>query len=178
MDLFALEEQTKYSVGVYDTILSCLSQGAPRSVRETFGGSDVRSAGNPSSAAYQVFVKELNPLNLLGNPDRPKKVVQIEKKIEKIKQQLQGIGEMRPGSLTLQYQKPKEKKGEFYQISYTHHMKSKTQHDVRPEFVEDLQSQIKEYKKFKALITEWVDLAIEHSILKIQIAKEAGEKVL
>ncbi len=106
-----------------------------------------------------------------------KKVVQIEKKIEKIKQQLQRIGEMRPGSLTLQYQRPKEKKGEFYQISYTHHMKSKTQH-VRPEFVEDLQSQIKEYKKFKTLITEWVDLAIEHSIMKIQIAKDTGKKVL
>ena len=105
-----------------------------------------------------------------------KKVAEIEKKIKKIKQELQKIGEMRPGSLTLQYQKPKEKKGEFYQISYTHHMKSKTQH-VRPEFVEELKKQIQNYKEFKSLTTEWVDLAIEHSILKIQIAKDAAKKL-
>jgi hypothetical protein len=104
-----------------------------------------------------------------------KKLEQIEKKIEKIKQELQTVGEMRPGSLTLQYQKPKEKKGAFYQISYTHHMKSRTQH-VRPEFVEELKEQIKNYKRFKFLMTQWVDLAIEHSLLKIELAKKATEK--
>jgi hypothetical protein len=105
-----------------------------------------------------------------------KKITEIEKKIKKIKQELQTIGEMRPGSLTLQYQKPMEKKGEFYQISYTHHMKSRTQH-VRPEFVEELQMQIKTYKQFKKLTTEWVDLAIEYSILKIEMAKAAAKKL-
>lgn len=105
-----------------------------------------------------------------------KKLDRIEKKIKKIKQELQTIGEMRPGSLTLQYQKPKEKKGSFYQISYTHHMKSRTQH-VRPEFVKELQEQIKNYKQFKKLMTEWVDLAIEHSILKIEMAKSEATKV-
>lgn len=39
-----------------------------------------------------------------------KRVLQIQRRIEKIKQQLLNIGEMRPGSLTKQYQKPKEKK--------------------------------------------------------------------
>ena len=55
-------------------------------------------------------------------------------------------------------------------------MKSKTQH-VRPEFVKELQKQIKNYKQFKELMTEWVDLAIEHSILKIEIAKSEATKL-
>ena len=106
-----------------------------------------------------------------------KKMQVIEKKIEKIKQELLKIGEMRPGSLTLQYQKPKEKKGAFYQISYTHHMRSKTQH-VKPEFVDDLREQIVNYKRFKTLTSEWVDLAIEYSILKIEHAKKIAAKLV
>ena len=81
------------------------------------------------------------------------------------------IGEMRPGLLTRQYQYPKEKKGGFHQISYTYKMKSKTEY-VRPEFVKDLKVQIANYKKFKKLIQEWIDLAIEYSKLKIKIAKQ------
>ncbi len=99
-----------------------------------------------------------------------KRVLQIQRRIEKIKQQLQGVGEMRPGSLTRQYKKPKEKKGGFYQISYTYRMKSKTEY-VRPEFIKDLKGQIVNFKKFKKLTQEWTDLAIELSILKIKIAK-------
>ena len=99
------------------------------------------------------------------------KVLKIQRRIEKIKHQLLNIGEMRPGSLTCQYKNPKEKKGGFYQISYTYRMKSKTEY-VRPEFVKDLKKQIADFKKFKKLTQEWIDLAIEHSQLKIKIAKE------
>lgn len=100
-----------------------------------------------------------------------KRVFQIQHRIEKIKQQLLNIGEMRPGSLTRQYQKPKEKKGGFYQISYTYKMKSKTEY-VRPEFVKDLKVQVTHYKKFKKLTQEWIELAIEHSQLNMKIAIE------
>ena len=100
-----------------------------------------------------------------------KRISQIQRRIEKIKQQLLNIGEMRPGSLTMQYQKPKEKKGGFYQISYTYKMRSKTEY-VRPEFVKDLKGQVAQFKKFKKLMQEWIDLAIEHSQLKMKIAKE------
>lgn len=96
---------------------------------------------------------------------------QIETKIKSIKKKLAEIGEMRPGSLTKQYQKPKEKKGGFYQISYTHQMKSRTEY-VRSEFVKDLRKQIANFKKFKKLVQLWTDLAIEQSRLKIKLAKE------
>lgn len=103
-----------------------------------------------------------------------KKLALIEKKIARLKEELTQIGEMRPGSLTRQYQNRKEKKGGYYQISYTHHMKSRTDY-VRPEFVEELQNQIENFKRFKELTQMWIDLAIEHSRLKIELAKQTKE---
>ena len=100
-----------------------------------------------------------------------KKLDPIEKKIVRIKEELRRIGEMRPGSLTYQYQRPKEKKGGFYQISYTYRMKSKTEY-VKAEFVEDLKTQIATFKRFKKLVQQWIDLAIRHSKMKINLAKE------
>jgi hypothetical protein len=100
-----------------------------------------------------------------------KKLDPIEKKIAGVKEELMSIGEMRPGSLTYQYQRPKEKKGGFYQISYTYRMKSKTEY-VKAEFVQDLKGQIATFKRFKKLMQRWVDLAIQYSKIKITLAKE------
>jgi hypothetical protein len=105
-----------------------------------------------------------------------KKLDQIKKRIAEIKEELMSIGEMRPGSLTYQYQRPKEKRGGFYQISYTYRMKSKTEY-VRAEFVKDLKGQIKTFKRFKKLIQQWIDLAIRHSQIKIKLAKEGKIKL-
>jgi len=101
---------------------------------------------------------------------------QIQRRIKEIKKDLMGIGEMRPGSLTYQYQRPKEKKGGFYQISYTYQMKSKTEY-VRKEFVKDLRRQIKTFKRFKKLIQQWIDLAILYSQMKIKFAKKGKIKL-
>ena len=101
---------------------------------------------------------------------------QIEEKIAGIKKQLLEIGEMRPGSLTYQYRKPMEKDGGFYQISYTHKMRSKSEY-VYPEFVKDLRSQIAAFKTFKKLVQQWADLALEHSRLKIAAAKKARKRL-
>jgi hypothetical protein len=105
-----------------------------------------------------------------------KKLDSIEKKIAGIKKELMSIGEMRPGSLTYQYQRPKEKKGGFYQISYTYRMKSKTEY-VKAEFVQDLKTQIATFKRFKTLLQQWIDLSIRHSQMKIKLAKEGNIKV-
>lgn len=100
-----------------------------------------------------------------------KRIKQIEEQILKIKQELTNIGEMRPGSLTRQYREPKEKIGPYYQISYTHKMKSHTEY-VRPMFIKDVKSQIASYKHFKKLMEKWVQLAIKHSQLKMKLAKK------
>lgn len=98
-----------------------------------------------------------------------RRLLRIAQQIEEIKQELIGIGEMRPGSLTKQYRNAKEKKWEFYQISYTHKMKSKTNY-VRAHQVADLRAQIKTYKQFKKLVEKWIDLSIEHSKIKTTLA--------
>jgi hypothetical protein len=105
-----------------------------------------------------------------------KKLDPIEKKIAGVKEELMTIGEMRPGSLTYQYQRPKEKKGGFYQISYTYRMKSKTEY-VKAQFVQDFKRQIATFKRFKKLMQQWVDLAIRYSQIKTKLAKEGKIKL-
>ena len=103
------------------------------------------------------------------------KIRQIEKQIGTIKAQLQEIGEMRPGSLTQQYRIPKEKIGPYYQISYMHKMKSRTNY-VRPQFVKQIRAQAGTYKRFKKLVERWIELAILHSTLTMELAKGKKEK--
>jgi len=100
-------------------------------------------------------------------PMKNKVLHRIEDKIKTIKSQLKDVGDMRPGSLTKQYRNPKERTGAFFQISYTHKMKSKTEY-VRPEFVKEVRQQIRNYKEFKRLIEKWIQLGIQYSQLSMK----------
>ena len=62
----------------------------------------------------------------------------LEAKIDKIRKTLMSLGPMRPGSISKQFRDPKEKKRPFYQLSYTHRMKSRSEY-VRPENLKALQ---------------------------------------
>lgn len=104
---------------------------------------------------------------------RKKRMQHIELKIGKIKQELGRIGLFRPGSLTRQYKNPRKGEGPYWQISYTRKMKSHTAY-VRREDVAEVRRQIADYKKFKRLVEQWIDLSIELSSLKIQIDKNKG----
>jgi len=99
------------------------------------------------------------------------KLKQLENEIRRIKKELSGLGPMRPGTLSLQYKVPAEKKGPYYQLSYTHKMKSRTQY-VRAEWVDAIREQIEVYKRFKKLIEEWIELSIEYSQTRMKQAKE------
>lgn len=94
-------------------------------------------------------------------------IQKIESRILAIKAQLLDVGDMRPGSLTKQYRNPKIQTGPYYQISYTHKMQSKTEY-VRREFVKDVRQQTQNYKKFKKLIEEWIELGIQCSKLSMK----------
>lgn len=104
---------------------------------------------------------------------RQKELTDIKNRIEKIKRELQTIEIMRPGSLTMQYRNPEEKKGAYYQISYTLDMKSHTDY-VRKDSVEDVKKQIEAYKRFRDLTKEWILLSIKYS--KSQIALSEKKK--
>ncbi len=104
-----------------------------------------------------------------------KRIQQIERRIARIKEELQAMGPMRPGSLTRQYKDPKNSAGAYWQISYTRRMKSRTNY-VRPEWVAEVRKRIARHKRFKRLIDRWADLGIEHSQPAMQIAKTTGTK--
>lgn len=96
-----------------------------------------------------------------------KRLKKIEKEIEGIKARVAHIGVVRPGSLTRQYKDPRNQRGAYYQISYTHRMKSKTEY-VRSESLAGIRQQIGDYKKLKQLIEKWVALGIEYSQLSMR----------
>ena len=100
------------------------------------------------------------------------RLTQIQQRIAKIKAELAAIDEMRPGSLTRQYKDPAAKSGAYYQLSYTRDMRSRTEYVAR-ESLREVRREIANYKRFKALTTEWVVLGIEQSRLKIKL-KRAG----
>ena len=95
----------------------------------------------------------------------------IENRIQKIKEELMAIGEMRPGSLTKQQRQSPAGVLAYWQLSYTHKMKSRTSY-VRPSNLRETRAQVKAFRKFKALVDRWVDLAIEHAKIKIKLKLE------
>jgi len=115
-----------------------------------------------------------------------KKTTQLQKidaKIQKIKEKLVAIDEMRPGSISRQYNvcgspncrckdkvNPK-KHGPYYQLSYVRKGKNSSQF-IKKEFLEDAKRQTANFKKFRKLCDDWVGLALQHAKLKLEILKE------
>ncbi|HAM50410.1 MAG TPA: hypothetical protein DCP92_06835 [Nitrospiraceae bacterium] len=107
--------------------------------------------------------------------DDNKEIEKLQRRIERIKKHLSELGEMRPGSLSTQYnvcgnptcrcKRPDNpiRHRPYYQISYTRGGKSKTEF-VKSEDVEKVRLQLRNYHTFKELTDEWVDvsLAIAH----------------
>ena len=91
-----------------------------------------------------------------------------EEGIRKIKKELMALGPMRPGSISRQYRKPDEKKTPYYQISYTRHMRSRSEY-VRPEHLAELRKETANFRRFKKLVDRWVELGLAASRLRIQI---------
>jgi|LSQX01.2.fsa_nt_gb hypothetical protein len=94
----------------------------------------------------------------------------LEKKIARIQQKLAALGPMRPGNLGMQYRDRKEKLGGFWQISYTHKMRSRSEY-VRPEHLESVKEELANFATFKKLTEEWINLALELSKLKRKVSK-------
>ena len=111
-----------------------------------------------------------------------KKIKQLQVRIDRIKEKISSIGEMRPGSLSKQFNvcgNPKcrckdpdnpQRHGPYFQISYTRKGKSTTEF-VRKEMVVDVKKELKNYQKFKKLTDEWIDLSIEIGKLRRQVYK-------
>ena len=97
---------------------------------------------------------------------------QITRKIEHLKQQLAELGPIHPGSLSEQFNvcgkpdcrckdpKDPQKHGPYYHLSFTWRGKSRTLF-VRAERLAEIREKLANYKRFRELTDEWVDLVVE-----------------
>jgi hypothetical protein len=101
----------------------------------------------------------------------------LTRQIEKVKRDLAALGDLRPGSLSTQYNvcgspgckckaDPPVKHGPYYQVSYTRKGKSSTKF-VKKEDLPEVRKQLKNYERMKLLMEKWIDLAMELSILRL-----------
>ena len=93
-----------------------------------------------------------------------KKIAAIERRVASIKRALAELGDMRPGSLSVQR---RNWGGQYCQLSYTHRGKGHTEYvpQARRKTVE---RQIANHRKFRTLMQEWIDLEIELCKLKLK----------
>jgi hypothetical protein len=101
---------------------------------------------------------------------------QLEAKIEKLKQELVLLGDLRPGTLSEQYNvcgkagcackaDPPRKHGPYYQVSFTWQGRSRTQF-VRRENVAMVRQQLRNYERLRELVEAWVAAGLEISPLR------------
>ena len=105
----------------------------------------------------------------------------LENEIAKIKRQIVQLDDLRPGTLSEQYNvcgtpgcrckaSPPQKHGPYYQLSLTRRGKSKTRF-VRREELATIKKQVKNYTTLRALVDRWIDLAAELSELNLASSK-------
>lgn len=92
-------------------------------------------------------------------------VSEIEKRLRILFEEISTFKDMRPGTLSLQYRKPQERKHPFHQLSYTHQGKSRSEY-VRADNLQAIEQEIKAYKWFKELSDEIITLSIEASKMR------------
>lgn len=102
---------------------------------------------------------------------------QLERQIEKVKRDLAALGDLRPGSLSTQYNvcgtpgcrckaDPPQKHGPYYQVSFSRKGKSSSKF-VKQEDLPAIRKQLKNYERMKELMDQWIDLATELSNLRL-----------
>ena len=92
------------------------------------------------------------------------------------KTQLAALGPMRSGSLGRQYRDPVKKTGAFWQLSYTHNMRSRSRH-VRADEVAHLKPLLATFKRFRQLVDRCVDLSIKIADRQTELRRSAPPNV-
>ncbi len=106
----------------------------------------------------------------------------LEQRLESIKRELTTLGELRPGSLSQQYNvcgsstcrckaNPPKKHGPYTQLSWTRKRKSKTRFVGKAELA-SVRQQTDNYERLQGLVEQWIDLAIELSDITLKQAKQ------
>ncbi len=111
------------------------------------------------------------------------RATEIARQIAQRKQQLLALGPLPPGSISEQYnvcgtpgcrckdpENPR-KHGPYYQLSFTWRGKSSTRF-VKPDQVAAMREKVSNYKRLRALVNEWVELAVELERVEREAAKQ------
>ena len=91
------------------------------------------------------------------------------------KAQLAQLGPMRPGSLSQQYRDPATKAGAFWQLSYTHNMRSRSRH-VRADELAQIKPHLANFKRFRLLVDRWVDLSVKIADRQTELRRNSRAK--
>ncbi len=111
----------------------------------------------------------------------------LEAKIAKIKAALAALGDLRPGTLSQQYNvcgnpacrckaTPPRKHGPYYQVSFTWQGKSQSQF-VRHEDLSAVRAQVRNYQRLRTLVDTWISVGIELSRLRLHQARSQRSKM-
>jgi hypothetical protein len=107
-----------------------------------------------------------------------RRIRSLENQIERLKQEIAGLGDLRPGSLSEQYNvcgkagcrckgSPPQKHGPYYQLSYTRKGKSGSRF-VQRQDLPTVKRQMRNYARLKKLVDHWIELATELSNLRLE----------
>jgi Family of unknown function (DUF6788) len=113
-----------------------------------------------------------------NQPSNMKRQRQLEAKLERVRQQLTQLGNLQPGSMSKQYNvcgkpqcqckaSPPKKHGPYYQLSFTWKGRSKTKF-VRREHVATVRQELRNYRRLRELVDQWIELELELSQLRLQ----------
>ena len=105
---------------------------------------------------------------------------QLLRQIEGVKRKLVALGDLRPGTLSTQFNvcgtpgcqckaQPPKKHGPYYQVSFTRKGKGSSKF-VRKEDLPAIKKQLRNYQQMKELVDRWIDLATELS--NVRLARE------
>lgn len=107
------------------------------------------------------------------------RIQKIEQQIEKVKARLLALDDLRPGSLSRQYNvcgKPgcrckdpdhPKRHGPYHQLNYVYRGK-KTSQFIRATELAQVRAELANFKTFRRLIDQWVGLALKRAQLKLQ----------
>jgi hypothetical protein len=112
-----------------------------------------------------------------------KNLRRLEREIEKLRRQIARVGDVRPGSVSEQYNvcgkagcrckaSPPQKHGPYYQLSYALQGKSTTRF-VRKEHLVRIRKEVNNYARLRELIDQWIIRATELSDLRTQADSSA-----
>ena len=98
---------------------------------------------------------------------------EIDARITTIKKELSALGPLHPGSISRQYNvcggpncrckaDPAQRHGPYYQLSYAYRRKS-TSTFVRAADLAEVEQQLRNYARLRALVDEWVALSTQRA---------------